>query len=76
MDTADPVVALERTEFVRTDDSYSILARLVRATQVDTVVHAGLVVDSALVTGPAAAREERHRDHEPARRRWAPRTAG
>src|SRR5579863_7988230 len=47
MDTDDPVVALERTEFVRTDDSYSILARLVRATQVDTVVHAGLVVNSA-----------------------------
>jgi len=49
MDTADPVVALERTEFVRTDDSYSILARLVRATQVDTVVHAGLVVNSGLM---------------------------
>lgn len=48
MDTDDPVVALERTEFVRTDDSYSILARLVRSTQVDTVVHAGLVVNSAL----------------------------
>jgi UDP-glucose 4-epimerase len=47
MDTADPVVALERTEFVRTDESYSILARLVRATQVDTVVHAALIVDSA-----------------------------
>lgn len=45
-DTEDPVVALERTEFVRTDDSYSILARLVRATRVDTVVHASLVVDS------------------------------
>ncbi len=49
MDTDDPVVALERTEFVRTDDSYSTLARLVRATQVDTVVHASLVVNSALV---------------------------
>lgn len=47
MDTAEPVVPLERTEFVRTDDNYSILSRLVRATQVDTVVHAGLVVDSA-----------------------------
>jgi UDP-glucose 4-epimerase len=46
IDTAEPVVALERTEFVRTDDSYSILARLVRATQVDTVVHAGLAVNS------------------------------
>jgi UDP-glucose 4-epimerase len=50
MDTADPVVALERTEFVRTDESYSILARLVRATQVDTVVHAALVVDSTVDT--------------------------
>ena len=47
LDTAEPVVALERTEFVRTDESYSILARLVRATQVDTVVHAALVVDSS-----------------------------
>ena len=47
MDTAEPVVALERTEFVRTDENYSILARLVRATQVDTVVHAALVVDSS-----------------------------
>lgn len=47
MDTAEPVVALERTEFVRADDNYSILARLVRATQVDTVVHAGLIVDSS-----------------------------
>lgn len=50
MDTDDPVVALERTEFVRTDDSYSILARLIRSTQVDTVVHAGLVVNSALMS--------------------------
>jgi UDP-glucose 4-epimerase len=49
IDTEEPVVELERTEFVRTDDSYSILARLVRSTQVDTVVHAGLVVNSALV---------------------------
>jgi UDP-glucose 4-epimerase len=47
IDSAEPVVSLERTEFVRSDDNYSILARLVRATQVDTVVHAGLVVDSS-----------------------------
>ncbi|MGH9115766.1 MAG: NAD-dependent epimerase/dehydratase family protein [Acidimicrobiales bacterium] len=50
-DTAEPVVALDRTEFVRTDESYSILARLMQATQVDTVVHAGLVVDSSAVPG-------------------------
>ncbi|HWE54392.1 MAG TPA: NAD-dependent epimerase/dehydratase family protein [Acidimicrobiales bacterium] len=49
MDTDDPNVELERTEFVRTDDSYSILARIIRSTQVDTVVHAGLVVNSSLV---------------------------
>lgn len=49
IDTAEPGVQLERTEFVRSDDSYSILARVVRATQVDTVVHAGLVVNSALM---------------------------
>jgi UDP-glucose 4-epimerase len=48
MDTAEPVVPLERTEFVRSDENYSILARLVRATQVDTVIHAGLIVDSSL----------------------------
>jgi UDP-glucose 4-epimerase len=46
LDTTEPVVALERTEFVRADEQYSILARIVRATQVDTVVHAALIVDS------------------------------
>lgn len=46
LDTREPRVRLERTEFVRTDESYSILARLVRATKVDTVLHAFLVVDS------------------------------
>lgn len=50
IDTDNPVVELQRTEFVRSDDSYSILARLVRSTQVDTVVHAGLVVNSALMS--------------------------
>jgi UDP-glucose 4-epimerase len=46
LDTSEPRVALEHTEFVRCDETYSILARLVRATQVDTVVHAALIVDS------------------------------
>jgi UDP-glucose 4-epimerase len=49
MDVNDPAVQLERTEFVRCDESYSILSRLVKATQVDTVVHAGLIVSSGLV---------------------------
>ncbi|HET9689829.1 MAG TPA: NAD-dependent epimerase/dehydratase family protein [Acidimicrobiales bacterium] len=49
LDTREPKLALERTEFVRADETYSILARLVRATRVDTVVHAGLIVDSTQV---------------------------
>jgi UDP-glucose 4-epimerase len=50
VDTRDPRTPLERTEFVRTDSSHSILARIVRATQVDTIVHTHLVVDSTRAT--------------------------
>jgi len=44
--TKDPVVPLQRAEFVRTDQEHTILSRIVRATQVDTVVHTFLVMDS------------------------------
>lgn len=53
LDTRDPTVKLDRTEFVRTDQGYSILARLVRATQVDTIVHTFLVSDSTQMSGRA-----------------------
>jgi UDP-glucose 4-epimerase len=46
LDREEPKVALERTEYVRSDASYSILSRIVKATQVDTIVHTFLVVDS------------------------------
>jgi UDP-glucose 4-epimerase len=46
LDNTEPTVRLERTEFVRADQSYSILSRIVRATQVDTILHTFLVVDS------------------------------
>jgi UDP-glucose 4-epimerase len=46
----EPSVQLERAEFVRADQTYSILSRIVRATQVDTVVHTFLVVDSSLAS--------------------------
>jgi UDP-glucose 4-epimerase len=46
LDTRDPRVPLERTEFVRADSSYSILHRIVRATQIDTILHSHLIVDS------------------------------
>ena len=46
VDRFEPTVPLERTEFVRADQSYSILARIVQATEVDTILHTFLVVDS------------------------------
>lgn len=51
--TREPSVALERTEYVRADQAYSILSRIVRATQVDTIIHTFLVVDSTQVPGRA-----------------------
>ena len=53
LDTTEPKIELERTEFVRADQNYSILARIVRATQVDTILHTFLVVDSTRMTGRA-----------------------
>jgi len=53
MGTGTPSVALERTEYVRADSSYSLLSRIVRATQVDTIVHTFLVVDSTTMNGRA-----------------------
>src|SRR5437870_6721784 len=51
LDTEEPKLALERTEFVRADQSYSILARIVKATQIDTILHTFLVVDSTRMSG-------------------------
>jgi len=51
LDTEEPTVELERTEYVRADQSYSILNRLVKATLVDTILHTFLVVDSTRSTG-------------------------
>jgi UDP-glucose 4-epimerase len=49
LDTREPLVELERTEYVKSDENYSILARIVEATEVDTIVHTFLVVDSTLM---------------------------
>ena len=46
VDTREPRLPLARTEFVQADASYSILRRVVCATQVDTVLHTHLEVDS------------------------------
>lgn len=47
--TKEPRVPLERTEYVRSDQKYSILNRIVRATQVDTIVHTFLETNSVAV---------------------------
>jgi UDP-glucose 4-epimerase len=44
--THAPKVPFERTEFVRADSKYSILSRLVQATEVDTIVHTFLQTNS------------------------------
>ena len=49
LDRVPPSVALERTEYVRADENYSILARIVRAAAIDTILHTFLVVDSTLM---------------------------
>jgi UDP-glucose 4-epimerase len=56
LDTRPPTVPLERTEVVRADSSYSILSRLVQATEVDTILHSHLEVDSTTI-GPRALHE-------------------
>jgi UDP-glucose 4-epimerase len=47
LDRHEPEVELERTEYVRSDEGYSILSRIVKATKVDTIVHTFLKVDSS-----------------------------
>jgi UDP-glucose 4-epimerase len=53
VDTREPRLPLQKTEFVRADSSYSILNRIVTATQVDTILHTHLVVDSTQTSGRA-----------------------
>jgi UDP-glucose 4-epimerase len=48
--TRPPRVPLTRTEVVRVEPSYSILSRLVAATEVDTIVHTHLEVDSTALS--------------------------
>lgn len=45
-----PSVPFERAEFVRADQAYSILNRIVKATQVDTILHTFMVTNSTTVS--------------------------
>ncbi len=51
--THDPSVPFERAEFVRSDQNYSILNRIVKATQVDTILHTFMVTNSGTVSSRA-----------------------
>ena len=51
MGTHAPSVPFERAEFVRADQNYSILNRIVKATQVDTILHTFMITNSATVPG-------------------------
>ncbi len=50
LDTTPPDIELERTEFVRVDQNYSILSRIVAATKVDTIIHTFLVMNTGVVS--------------------------
>jgi UDP-glucose 4-epimerase len=54
--THAPLVPFERAEFVRSDQNYSILNRIVKATQVDTILHTFMITNS--MTVPARAMHE------------------
>lgn len=46
VDSEGPAKELARTDFVRADISHSLVGKLIRSLGIDTVVHAGLIVDS------------------------------
>ena len=49
MGTRAPSVPFERAEFVRADQTYSIMNRIVKATQVDTILHTFMITNSSSV---------------------------
>jgi UDP-glucose 4-epimerase len=50
MGTGAPPVELEKTEYIKADQSYSLVRRIVRATAVDTIVHTFLILDTTQVS--------------------------
>ena len=54
VDSEDPTVELERTEFVRVGTQHALIRRIVRAAAIDTVVDTRLVVDSTAASGREA----------------------
>jgi UDP-glucose 4-epimerase len=46
VDSREPTLELERTEFVQIENQHSLIARIVRAAGIDTVIDARLIVNS------------------------------
>ena len=56
VDSREPRVELERTEFVKVSNRHSLIQRIVRAAEIDTVIDTRMVVNS-LARAPRAAHE-------------------
>jgi UDP-glucose 4-epimerase len=56
VDSVEPTRELERTEFVKASNQHSLLARIVRAAEIDTVVDTRLTVNS-LAAAPRSAHD-------------------
>ena len=56
VDTREPTRELERTEFVKVGNQHSLIQRIVKAAEIDTVIDTRLVVDS-IATSRASAHE-------------------
>jgi UDP-glucose 4-epimerase len=54
VDSNDPTRELERTEFVRIGTQHSLIRRIVQSAEIDTVIDARLVVDSAFTSRRSA----------------------
>jgi len=54
VDSRDPTLELERTEFVRIGTQHSLIRRIVQAAEIDTVVDTRLVVDSIWTSARSA----------------------
>ncbi|MEA2428407.1 MAG: UDP-glucose 4-epimerase [Thermoleophilaceae bacterium] len=50
VDSRDPTLELERTEFVRVGTQHGLLRRIVEAAEIDTVVDSRLIPDSSVVS--------------------------
>ena len=76
VDSREPTRELERTEFVKVSNQHSLIQRIVRAAEIDTVIDTRLVVNSVAAPRRGRPREQRDRDDEHPRRLHRRRLAG